>query len=126
MKIDFENINQRILALPIPARNYDSLLAGKTHVMYLLEGPIVNDGNSSGRIVHKFDMCTRKTDKLLDNIGGFVISCNGEKVLYEQLPPRNPLTGDGPPHGTWAAKPWTRLANRENPASPMARCNWTP
>jgi len=118
VKIDFENINQRILALPIPARNYDSLLAGKTHVMYLLEGPIVNDGNSSGRIVHKFDMCTRKTDKLLDNIGGFVISSNGEKVLYEQLPPRNPLTGDGPPHGTWAAKPVDALGKPGEPGKP--------
>ena len=118
VKIDFENINQRILALPIPARNYDSLLAGKTHVMYLLEGPIVNDGNSSGRIVHKFDMCTRKTDKLLDNIGGFVISSNGEKVLYEQLPPRNPLTGDGPPHGTWTAKPVDALGKPGEPGKP--------
>ena len=86
VKIDFENISQRILALPIPARNYDSMLAGKTHVLYLLEGPAVDDGNPRGRMVHKFDVCMRKTDKLLDNIGGFVISFNGEKALYEQLP----------------------------------------
>src|SRR4029077_17585700 len=83
VKIDFENINQRILALPIPARNYDRLLAGKTHLLYLLEGPAVDEGGPSGRIVHKFDVCARKTDKLLDNIGGFAISSNGEKALYE-------------------------------------------
>jgi tricorn protease len=91
VKIDFENISQRILALPIPSRNYGFLQAGKTHVLYLLQGPIVADSGPNGRIVHKFDVCTRKTDKLLDNIGRFVISANGEKALYEELPPWNPL-----------------------------------
>jgi len=84
VKIDFENISQRILALPIPARDYDELLAGKTHALYLVEGPIVTGSGPNSRIVHKFDMCTRKTDKLLDNIGSFVISANGEKALYDQ------------------------------------------
>lgn len=121
VKIDFENISQRILALPIPARNYDSMLAGKTHVLYLLEGPAVDDGNPRGRMVHKFDVCMRKTDKLLDNIGGFVISFNGEKALYEQLPQRNPLAagaGDGPPHGTWAIKPADALGRPPEPGKP--------
>ncbi len=118
VKIDFENINQRVLALPIPARNYDNLLGGKTHVLYLMEGPIVNDGSPSGHIVHKFDICTRKTDKLLDNIGGFVISSNGEKALYEQLPPPNPLAADGPPHGSWAIKPVDALGKPSEPGKP--------
>jgi len=121
VKIDFENISQRILALPVPARNYDRLLAGKTHLLYLLEGPIVDDGGPTGHIVHKFDVCTRKTDRLLDNIGGFFISFNGEKVLYEQLPPRNPLAADGdgePPHGTWTIKPVDALGKPGEPDKP--------
>jgi tricorn protease len=120
VKIDFENISQRILALPIPARNYDEMQAGKTHVLYLLEGPIVADGRSSGRILHKFDVCTRKTDKLLDNVGGFVISSNGEKALYEQLPPPNPLGrgGDGRPHGQWTIKPVDAIGKPGEPGKP--------
>jgi tricorn protease len=119
VKIDFENINQRILALPIPARNYDSLVAGKKHVVYLLEGPVVSGGGSNGRIVHKFDVCTRKTDKLLDNIGGFFVSANGEKALYEQLPPRSLLGAGGPPpHGTWAIKPVDALGKPAEPGKP--------
>jgi tricorn protease len=120
VKIDFENISQRILALPIPARNYDQLIAGKTHVLYLLEGPIVYGEGPNGRIVHKFDLCTRHTDKLLDNVGGFVISSNGEKALYEQLPPPNPLAGGGgpPPHGTWAIKPVDALGKPGEPGKP--------
>jgi tricorn protease len=117
VKIDFENINQRILALTIPARNYDRLVAGKTHELFLMEGPTVDDGNASGHLVHKFDVCTRKTDKLLDNIGGFVISANGEKALYEQLPPRNPLApaGGEPPHGAWTIKPVDALGKPPEP-----------
>jgi tricorn protease len=121
VKIDFENINQRILALPIPAHNYDSLAAGKAHVVYLLESALVNDGTSSGRTVHKFDVCTRKTDKLLDNIGGFAISSNGEKALYEQLPPPNPLAAPGggpPPHGQWSIKPVDALGKPPAPGGP--------
>ncbi|HTQ97950.1 MAG TPA: PDZ domain-containing protein [Candidatus Acidoferrum sp.] len=120
VKIDFENINQRILALPIPARNYDSLAAGKTHILYLMESALVNDGSTNGRFIHKFDVCSRKTEKLLDNIGGFIISSNGEKALYEQLPPPNPLGvgGGGPPHGQWSIKPVDGLGKPPAPGGP--------
>src|SRR6185437_6426083 len=33
--IDFERIGQRILALPVPARNYSALLAGKEGILFL-------------------------------------------------------------------------------------------
>jgi tricorn protease len=119
VKIDFENINQRILALPIAARNYDQLLAAKTHVLYLLEGQAVDEGNWRGRTVEKFDVCTRKTDKVLDNVGGFFISANGEKALYEQLPPRNPLAAPGGPvHGNWIIKPVAALGKPAEPGKP--------
>ena len=120
VKIDFENISQRILALPIPARNYDNMVAGKTHVLYLLEGPVVFDGRGGGRILHKFDVCTRKTDKILDNVGGFVVSSNGEKALYEQLPPPNPMGGgDGDrPHGQWVIKPVDAIGKPGEPGKP--------
>jgi tricorn protease len=120
VKIDFDNISQRILALPIPARNYDAMLAGKTHVLYLVEGPAVADGAHYGRTVHKFDVCTRKTEKLLDNVGGFFVSANGEKALYEQLPARNPLAPAGGqiPHGQWAIKPVAGLGKPAEPGKP--------
>jgi len=60
VKIDLENINQRILALPIPARNYDRLVSGKT-MRCICWKPTVDDGNASGHIVHKFDVCARKS-----------------------------------------------------------------
>ncbi len=123
VQIDFENIDQRILALPIPARNYGGMIAGKTHILYLLEGPTINDGNDGGRlIVHKFDLCTRKTDKLLDNIANFFVSANAQKVLYEQLPERkfesaSAGPGGGSSHGTWFIKPVDRLGKPPDPSA---------
>ncbi len=120
-KIDFEDIGQRILALPIPPRNYDRLLAGKSHLLYLLEGRVVDDSGPEGHILHRFDVCTRKTDKLLDNIGGFVISANSEKALYEQLPPWDPMAppgGDEPPHGAWTIKSVDALGKPTDPGKP--------
>ena len=122
VQIDFENIDQRILALPIPNRNYGGMVSGKTHILYLLEGPTINDGNDDGRgIVHKFDLCTRKTDKVLDNIANFFVSANAQKVLYEQLPERKfeaASTGlGGGSHGTWFIKPVDRLGKPPDPSA---------
>jgi tricorn protease len=122
VRIDFENIDQRILALPFPARNYSSMIAGKTHVLFLLESPSVNDGTwNGGQIVHKFDICTRKTDKLLDNVGNFFVSSNGEKALYEQLPEPQPGGGGDEgerPHGQWFINPIDALGKPPEPGKP--------
>jgi tricorn protease len=84
-QIDFEGLSQRILALPIPARNYLGLLAGKAGTIYLLEGPLVGDEDGPPQIsVQKFELKTRKTEKLVDGISFFDVSANGEKVLYRQ------------------------------------------
>ena len=121
VRIDFDNIDQRILALPFPTRNYGGMIAGKTHILFLLEGPAVDDGaGNGGQIVHKFELCTRKTDKLLDNIGNFFVSANGEKALYEQL--REPKPRDGGngerPHGTWSIKAIDALGKPSEPNKP--------
>ena len=128
VKIDFDNIDQRILSLPFPVRNYGRMVAGKTHVLFLLEGPQVDDRSGNpGQIVHKFDVCTRKTDKLLDNVGGFFISANAEKALYEQLPEPNPTAagggGGGRPHGAWFIKPVDALGKPSEPGKPDGALN---
>ena len=108
--IDIENIGQRILALPIPARNYISMRAGKTGVLFLIEAPAVPTlGPGGGQLtLHMFDLKTRKTDKIRDGINGFALSANGEKMLYRQgqqffianagkQPPAPPADGSGGP-----------------------------
>jgi len=83
--IDFENIDQRILAMPIPERNYLGLISKKEGVVYLLEGPQVFSGPGPLALtVQRFEMKTRKTEKLVDGVRGISVSANGEKMLYRQ------------------------------------------
>jgi tricorn protease len=83
--IDFENIGQRIVALPIPARNYVDVKAGKQGIVFLLEGPpVINTGGKRSLTLHRFDLKKRETEKILDDLDAFVLSADGEKMLYER------------------------------------------
>jgi len=83
--IDFQNISQRILALPIPARNYLGLVAGKAGTLFIAESPAPTaSGGPVGAIIQKYDLEKRKLDKVLEGAGAFDLSANGEKMLYRQ------------------------------------------
>jgi tricorn protease len=83
--IDFENIGQRILALPIPEKNYEAMTVGKEDIVYLLEGPQVDTGNGPPLLtVQRFDMKKRKTEMLVSGVRAFVVSADGGKMLYRQ------------------------------------------
>jgi tricorn protease len=85
VEIDFDKISQRILAMPIPAKNYFGLSAGKEGEIYLVEGPPVIPFDAPPTFtVHKFTLKTRKTDKLVEGISAFALAFNGEKMLYKQ------------------------------------------
>jgi tricorn protease len=86
-RIDLEGIGQRILSLPVPPRNYTSLQAGKSGVLFLAEGPEVLDTDGDGNIdqtVQKFDLGKRKVDKFIEDVNDFVVTFNGEKLLYRK------------------------------------------
>jgi tricorn protease len=86
VSIDFDGILQRILSLPIPAANYLSVQAGKEGEIFVVEGPIVflGEGGPLQLSVSKFDLKTRKTDKILSGVSFFSLSHDGEKMLYKQ------------------------------------------
>ena len=105
VRIDFEKIGQRILALPIPAKNYTELIPGKDGVLFVLEGPQVDPLNGPSTVTaHRFELKTRKTDKLLENLVSFHVSANGEKLLYR--PSGGPgRAGTTSPAQTWIIAP---------------------
>lgn len=85
--IDLDGLSQRTLALPIPPRNYTNLLAGKEGELFLIESPVVDppdQNDPSPGTVQKFDLKTRKTDKLIDGVQDFIVSFDGEKCLFRQ------------------------------------------
>src|SRR5579871_6924920 len=84
------------------------MFGGKTHILYLQEGPTVEDRtNDDHETVQKFDLCTRKTEKVLERVDDFIVSANAQKVLYQQFPERDPshgTQGGEPAHGAWFIK----------------------
>jgi tricorn protease len=98
VKIDIENIGQRIVALPIPARDYRAMLAGKEGTLFLVENPPGPGADGPPQfIVHKFELKTRKTDKLVEGVRDFDISRDGEKVLFRQGDKWTIAVSSGPP-----------------------------
>jgi tricorn protease len=86
--IDFEGIGQRILALPIPARNYVGMGVAKPGVLFIGEQPPAGGGlggfGGGGITLHKFELEKKKFDKVQDNVTAIQISANGEKMLIGQ------------------------------------------
>jgi tricorn protease len=87
--IDLEGISQRILALPIPAKDYAGLAAGKTGEIYPIESERPPDDAADGGgpqtlSVYKFELTKGKLAPLISGINSFDISFNGEKFLYSQ------------------------------------------
>ena len=64
--IDFDKLPQRIVALPLPARAYRSLTAGKAGMVYLVEAEAAGGGRGpgGGATLSKFDLKTRKQETL--------------------------------------------------------------
>lgn len=75
VKIDFDKINQRILAMPLPPRRYVGLRTGKAGILFALE---------QGLNVHRHDLKLRKSDVAVSGVRFFDISANGEKTLTAQ------------------------------------------
>ena len=84
VKIDFEKINQRILALPLPARRYVSLQVGKAGHVFALEASAPAPGAPSGLTVHRHALKERRTDIVASGVRFFDLSADGEKTLTAQ------------------------------------------
>ena len=83
--IDFDGIGQRILALPIPAKNYTGINVAKPGVIFITEATSGSGLFGGGSIaIHKFDLEKKKLDKVQENVTAFTVSANGEKMMVRQ------------------------------------------
>jgi tricorn protease len=84
--IDLAGIGNRILSLPIPARNYTELSVGKSGVLFLAEGAAVGraseDPGSPIRALWRFTTEKRQTEEILSGLSSFKISFDGEKLFF--------------------------------------------
>ena len=96
VRVDLTDMPRRIVALPIPARSYDSLVAGKAGTFYLTDsGTGFARAAGGGRSLQRFDLKTRKLEPIGANIGSFDLSADGEKMLISLAPAR--AAGAAPP-----------------------------
>jgi tricorn protease len=96
VKIDFDGIDQRIVALPIDRANYVDLEAGDDGVLFLLRAPTAladedyieaEEDEPPPLDVVRFNLKKRKTEPFVDRIdssdwGTFIVSSDRKKVLY--------------------------------------------
>jgi tricorn protease len=84
IKVDFENIGQRILALPLPARRYAGLQVGKAGVVFAIERLAATPNDPPVFTAYRYDLGKRKSDTPFGGLKYFNVSFGGDKVLYQR------------------------------------------
>ncbi|HEY2113459.1 MAG TPA: PDZ domain-containing protein, partial [Candidatus Angelobacter sp.] len=130
VRIDAENIGQRIVAMPIPPRDYSQLVAGKAGTIFLIEDS-PRRGPDQLNTLWRFDLTSRKPEKLMDGANDFALSFDGKKMLYSKGRRENrkwfissataPARGEG---GPAAGKPETPLALTKMEVRVDPRAEW--
>jgi tricorn protease len=118
--IDLEKISQRILALPLPPKNYLEIDPGKEGVLFAVEGGVVNSPAAAPLMTaYHFDLKTRKSQTVISGISYFRVSANGEKILYRlgTIPSNASVAGAAP------TVPVQWVIASSTPAAPGAQTN---
>jgi tricorn protease len=80
--IDFDEIGQRIVSLPIPGANYGGLASGLPGTIFLMEAPLTSVLPLPPMYtVLRYDSTSRKVMPYADGVSAFVISADGKKAL---------------------------------------------
>lgn len=82
VKIDFDGLAGRVIRVPIEADNLSGLVAVKGHLLYSVRGAAFYGRSSDGKSkLQIFEMKSRKSSPLAEDVGGYVVSHDGQKVL---------------------------------------------
>ena len=86
VKIDFDGLLARAVALPVKPANYVGLSTGKSGQLYLEKAAMaLLDPEDNGPLkIEAFDLKTRKTNTLVDGVTAFQLAANGTKMLYRK------------------------------------------
>ncbi|HEX4769663.1 MAG TPA: PDZ domain-containing protein [Bryobacteraceae bacterium] len=84
VRIDLDNIGQRILALPMPARRYAGLEPGTAGVLLAMEESPRTANAPPTYTVHRFDMAKRRADVVIADVKSYRTAFKGTKYLYQQ------------------------------------------
>lgn len=94
IKIDFDQLDQRILSLELPARDYQLLVGGPTdHVFYWEALP----NNPNGGTLHRYSLKERKAVPFLEGVQAAMVSHDRKSLLYRSGETWGIVKADGPP-----------------------------
>ncbi len=94
VKIDFDGIQRRIVALPLDPSRFVGLVAGPAGSVFLAER--MADG--PGLEIHKFDLKEREAKSFSKGVRRFAVSADGKKMLVQSGPGWK-VIGTGAPAG---------------------------
>jgi tricorn protease len=78
--LEVRGIQERIIALPLPPRDYTALAAGPENVLFIAE----NKPHESGLTLHKYDVAELEAKPFGSEIRDFAVSDSREQILVRQ------------------------------------------
>ena len=78
IRIDFDDIDQRIVALPMPEKNYANLQGMADGKLFFVQ----REPGSPQAALMVYDIQKRKTEQFVAGAGNFALSADGKKLLY--------------------------------------------
>lgn len=100
VEIDFDALDQRVVAFPVPAAGYHELQAGPAGQVFYLKADAITIGDEdfqTGGELWRYDVAKRKEDKLGPAVAGYRLTPDGKKVLTATRP-----KGAGPDAASFA------------------------
>lgn len=80
VEIDFDQIESRMVVLPIPNGNFGNIASSTGKIIYL-KVPNTGSPNSAKMSIAYYDIEKREEKNILDDANGFILSADGKKML---------------------------------------------
>ena len=83
--IDFDGLNNRILAIPLPSGNYSRLQAGTAGQFYYVQSPEDDNptpGAPERSVLHQYDLNKRKDDSFIPGVSDYLVSVDKKKIMF--------------------------------------------
>ncbi|HEY0346996.1 MAG TPA: PDZ domain-containing protein [Pyrinomonadaceae bacterium] len=83
--IDFDGLNNRILAIPLPSGNYSRLRAGTAGQFYYVQSPEDDNptpGAPERSVLHQYDLNKRKDDSFIPGVSDYLVSVDKKKIMF--------------------------------------------
>ncbi|MEP7111374.1 MAG: PDZ domain-containing protein [Ferruginibacter sp.] len=93
VRIDWEHMDRRIIAMPVPVGNYDGMYACTKGSVLISSGPTLS----------KYTVEDKKLEEMVKGGSQYVVSANGEKLLFKSGPGWRVVSTAKPPNATEGA-----------------------